>query len=231
VAAALIGGTLISVVAAAPASAPAAAAPVAAAPTGTPTPSTKPGAKYCQDFRAAFAKNLGVTEDEVVAAAKAAIISTLDQAVADGTMTADAAASAKAVVNGASGDACKFLSGWKGKVSHGRGDKAKVALGIGKGGLEAAAKSVGLSVKELHAEFKSGKSLKDVAAAMGVSYEVVSAAVLKSVKASLDELVKAGKITQERADKALTRTGERLANGWAHVRKQDRPKASPTPSP
>jgi hypothetical protein len=230
VAAALIGGMLISAVAAAPGP-PAAADSVAAVATATPAPSTNPGAKYCQDFRAAFAKNLGVTEDEVVAAAKAAIISTLDAAVADGSRGADAAAKAKTFVEGASGDACSLLSGWKGKIAHVRSGKVRVALGIGKSGLDAAAQAVGLTVKELHAELKTGKSLKDVAAATGIDYDVVSAAVLRSVQGSVDELVKAGKITQERADKALADTKERLAEGWVHERKRDRSKPSSTPAP
>ena len=197
---ALIGGTLISAVAAAPAATPAAApAPALATPAGEPSP-------YCTAFRAAFAANLGKTEVEVVAAAKAAIGTTVDAAVADGSLTADAAARSKARVAAADADGCKILSGWHGKAAR--------AVGMVKDGFAAAAASLDMTTTQLRAELKAGKSLKDVAAAAGVPYETVTSAALASVKEDLDAAVAAGTLKQARADRILERLERRLEAGW-----------------
>jgi hypothetical protein len=92
--------------------------------------------------------------------------------------------------------------------------------------VEAAATALGMTTKELRTEFRSGKSLKDVAADKGIAYDTVSAAVVAAVKADLDALVKAGTIQQARADKILERLEQRLANGWT----RKAPKA-PTTAP
>lgn len=203
---AIIGGTLISAVAAAPApataaaAAPALTAPALTAPAGEPS-------EYCTAFRAAFAANLGKTEAEVVAAAKAAIGTTVDAAVADGSLSADAAARLKTRVAGADADGCKILSGWRAK--------ARGAMGVAKDGFAAVAEALDMTAAQLRAEFKAGKSLKDVAAAKGVPYATVTAAALASVDADLDAAVAAGTLSQARADKILERLERRLEAGWS----------------
>lgn len=202
---AIIGGTLISAVAAAPAArsavTPAAVAPATAlaAPAGEPS-------EYCTAFRASFAANLGKTEAEVVAAAKAAIGSTVDAAVADGSLTADAAARIKARVAAADADGCRILSGWHGKAAR--------AVGIAKDGFAAAAEALDMTTTQLRAELRSGKSLKDVAAANGVPYASVTAAALAAVDKDLDAAVAAGTLKQARADRILERLERRLEAGW-----------------
>lgn len=208
---AFVGGTVISAAAAAPAATPASAAPVPAEPTEPATPGTlgargEPGA-YCEAFRAAFAKNLDVTEQQLAAAAKAAAATAIDQAVADGTMTADAAARVKERIANADADRCGILGGARGKAARG-------AIGAAGDGLAAAAQALDMSVPALRDEFRAGRSLKDVATAKGIAYETVSAAVTAAVKADLDAAVKAGTITQARADRILERVAQRLADGW-----------------
>ena len=201
---ALIGGTLISAVAAAPAATPAVtpaapAAPAAAIPVGEPS-------EHCTAFRAAFAANLGKTEAEVVAAAKAAIGSTVDAAVADGSLTPDAAARLKTRVAGADADGCKILSGWRAK--------ARGAVGIAKDSFAAVAEALDMTTVQLRAELKSGKNLKDVAAAQGVPYTTLTAAALASIDEDLDAAVAAGNLEQARADRILERLERRLEAGW-----------------
>lgn len=196
---AFIGGTLISAALAAPAPATAPEAPAPAAQAAAPT-------QACAAFRAAFAANLGKTEDEVTAAARAAIMSTVDAAVADGTLTAEMAARIKTRISAAEADGCKPLSGWR--------SKAAGASGVVKDGFATAASALDLTPAELRKELRSGASLKDVAAAKGVPYATVTAAVLAYVDQDLDAAVAAGTLTQARADKVQERLAARLESGW-----------------
>lgn len=194
VAAALIGGTVISSAMAAPAVDP-------AAPAADREPS-----EYCQTFRAAFASNLGVSEDQMVAAAKAAIATTVDAAVADGKLTAAAGGRIKERVAAAEGDGCRILGGWRAAVG-------RAVVGVARDGLTAAADAMDMTPAELRTALRDGSTLKDVAAAEGVPYETVTAAVVAAVKADLDAAVTDGRITQARADRILARLETRLAAG------------------
>lgn len=213
VAAALIGGTLINAVAAAPMEAVRRAEVVAPAEpspgsSGAPARAAGEPGPYCLAYRAALAKNLSVSEDELVAASKAAIGTAVDQAVADGSLTKAAADRLKARVAASEADGCGILSGRGGKV-------AAKALAVAKDGLAAAAEAMDMTVREVRVELRAGKSLKDVATAANVPYETVSAAVMASVKQDVDAAVAAGTIKQARADRILARLEQRLADGWA----------------
>lgn len=211
---ALIGGTLMSTVAAAPAAPAAAAAPAAERAEREPS-------EYCTTFRAAFAANLGVSEDQVVAAAKSAIGTAVDKAVADGKLTAAEGARIKARVAAAEADGCAILSGWRGVVARASLDVAQQAFG-------AAAAALDMTPAELRGELRDGSTLKEVAAEQGVPYETVSAAVLTAVKADLDAAVAAGNLTQARADRILDRVERRLDAGWP--RRGGRKGASASPA-
>src|SRR5436309_15956590 len=91
IAATLIGGTLISAVAAAPSpsSSPAANSAVA-------NPADLAG--YCATWQQTFASQLGVSVDELVPAAKAATLAAIDQAVKNGDLPADVATELKSHV-------------------------------------------------------------------------------------------------------------------------------------
>jgi ribosomal protein S20 len=211
VAAALIGGTLIQVVAAASAGRPTSTPATADEPT--PRASAAPRAKadepseYCLAFRAALAANLKVTEAELVTAVKAAIATAIDKAAADGDVPAAAAERAKAKVAAADGDGCGLLAGRRGAV-------VKAALGVGRDALDAAARALGMTASEVRGDLRQGMSLKDISVAQGVPYETVSAAVLAAVKTDVDAAVAAGTIKQARADRILARITARLEAGW-----------------
>jgi hypothetical protein len=199
VAAALIGGTVMS---AALAGSPAPAAPDVVDParvTGEPS-------EYCTTFRTAFAANLGVSEDKMVAAAKAAIGTTVDKAVADGKLTAAAGERIKERVAKADADGCRILGGWRAAVG-------RAVVGVARDGLIAAADALDMTPGELRAQLRTGATLKEVAAAEGVPYETVTSAVMAAVKADLDAAVANGRITQARADRILERLEARLAAG------------------
>ncbi len=115
VVAALVGGTVINAVAAAPASPSRASV---AAPAAAPTAATTgPAAEYCATYRAAFAKALGVTEDALKAAAKQALADTIDKAAADGDLAKAAADRLKARVAASTADGCKVLAGWGQRIA------------------------------------------------------------------------------------------------------------------
>lgn len=105
-AAALIGGTLIGSVLAAP-------PPPAEVTAPASEPARHPGVPrdgtYCRTYRAAFAAELGVTEADVVAARKAAAVATVDAALAAGDLTEARADRIKARIAEADGDACSRI--------------------------------------------------------------------------------------------------------------------------
>ena len=222
VVAALIGGTVMSAVSAAdptaaPGSPAATQAPVAtqAPAAGGQAPATtgkgREVGEYCQAFRAAFAANLGKTEDEVVAAAKAATVATIDQARKEGKLTTDQADRLKARVAAAPADGCGLLNGARWKV-------AKATIGLARDGFTAAAGALKLTPAELRTQLKDGKDLKAIAEAQQVPYDQVSAAIVAAVKADLDQAVANGRITQERADRALENLTKRLADGTWRIK-------------
>lgn len=201
VAAALIGGTIMSAVAAAP---PRATSPDAAAgPTELATVAD-PG-KYCLTFRRAFAANLGVDEADLGPAAKKAAITTIDDAVAAGDISKAVGDRLKARVEAAEGDGCRWFAAHLKRIAG--------AVHVIRDGVTAAAEVLDMTPAELRTELRSGKTLKEIATAEGVNYDTLTAAVIAAVKADLDAAVKAGTITQARADRILDRLERNLADG------------------
>ena len=92
IAAALVGGTLISAALAAPSS-----------PNNNKTAADLADkAAYCDTWQQAFADELGVSVDKLLPAAKAASNAAIDAAVAAGDITADRATALKAKIGRAS---------------------------------------------------------------------------------------------------------------------------------
>jgi len=197
VTAALVGGTLISAVAAAPAS-----------PSGTTTTGDAQdldAAAYCQTWKDAFAAELGVSADDLVPAAKAATIAAIDAAVANGDLPEDIAARMKEQVENADGDGCRLL----GAGFHAWGRHAARA-DFRLDWVTAASEALGMEPAELTGALRDGDSLRQVAQDQGADYDAVSQAILDAAKADLDALVEAGTITQERADERLEKLDQAL---------------------
>jgi len=115
VAAALVGGTLINAVLAAP----------SASPTSLSAADLAGKGAYCDTWTKAFADKLGVSVGDLLPAAKAATIATIDAALTAGDLTADQAAALKAKVAAATGDACRLL----GHPFFGPGHGPRAAIG------------------------------------------------------------------------------------------------------
>ncbi|MEX0626532.1 MAG: hypothetical protein WD402_08305 [Chloroflexota bacterium] len=196
VAAALVGGTLISAALAAP-SAPGASASAANLANG----------EYCEAWQAAFADQLGVSVDDLLPAAKAASIAAIDAAVAAGDLTEERATALKDKIAAADGsNACRFFGHPFARGGH--GPKAHFGGPL----LSVAAEALGIEPGELKQALRSGDSLQDVATAQGKDYDTVSQAILDAAKTRLDAAVAEG-LDQARADEILSKLDEALASG------------------
>jgi len=196
VAAALVGGTLINVVFAAPSSRGPATSPA----------NQVDAAKYCDQWKKSFADELGVSVDKLLPAAKAATIATIDAAVAAGDMTAARAADLKAKIVAADGNGCRFFG--HPFIGNGPGPRAKVALDL----VSTAANALGIQPSALIQSLKNGDSLKKIASDHGKNYAAVTKAIHEAAKADLDKAVMAG-LDQARADQILAHLDKALAAG------------------
>lgn len=82
--------------------------------------------------------------------------------------------------------------------------------------LTAVADVIGLTADEVKEQLKAGKSLADIAADKGVDVQKVIEAQEAAIVSAIDEAVKAGKLTQEQADKQLVNVAdiaEKIVNG------------------
>jgi hypothetical protein len=195
VAAALVGGTLINVVLAAPSS-----------PGSSSSADLADKAAYCETWQESFADELGVSVDDLLPAAKAATIASIDAAVAAGDLTEERATELKAKVEAFDGNGCRFF----GHPFFGGGHGFKAHFGGPL--LSVAAEALGIDAGELKQALRSGDSLQDVATAQGKDYDTVKQAIHDAVKTRLDAAVAEG-LDQARADEILSKLDEALASG------------------
>jgi hypothetical protein len=201
VAAALVGGTLISAVAASPG---ASTAPGVGTTAANPTDL----ASYCTTWQQTFAAQLGVSVDKLAPAAKVATLAAIDAAVKNGDLPADVAAELKTRLNEANGDGCRLLGGFLAGIGrHAVGADARHDL------LGAAATALKMTPDQLFSALRSGDDLKKIAADQKVDYATVTKAILTAAKSDLDALVSSGHLTQTRADEMLSRLSDALASG------------------
>ncbi len=161
-------------------------------------------------FDAAVAKKLGVTQQKLEDAYKAAALERLDAAVKDGRLSQEQADALRQRIE--SGDSLGpglFLGprGFGGFGHHGFGPPGFGPLG---GKLDAAAQYLGLTVSELATKLQSGQSLADVAKAEGKSVEGLKSAMLSDAKAKLDQAVKDGKLTDAQRDEIVAGLESRI---------------------
>lgn len=193
IAAALVGGALISSVAA--------ESPPAKA-------DTDPG-PYCQSFRSHLADELGTDASGRESAFRSAATATVDEAVAAGDLSAERADAIKQRLANADLDGCAGLG--RRLIGH---------PGLRAGRLDlraAAADALDMQPSELAAALRSGSSLEQIATDQDVDYATVKAAVLDSAKANLDKGVAAGRITVDQERARLDRLEKALDSGkWPH---------------
>lgn len=213
VAAALVGGTLISAVFAADPSPSA----------GTTTdPSADPSAKprlidseYADAFLDKLAAELGVDRSALGPATLAATNAAIDAAVAAGDIDAEDAATLKERLADLEDPAVLLVRpgfAHGPRDHHGPGRGVKFGLGLADA-VDAAADALKLDKAALIEAARDGKSLKEIAADQGVDYTTVSNAILAVVKTHLADEVADEDLTQARADDILERVSEWLEAG------------------
>jgi uncharacterized protein YidB (DUF937 family) len=153
--------------------------------------SGRPGDK----FIAKTAEKLGISTEELTTAMSNAQFDLIDEAVANGKLTADEAAKLKARVNEYGPLSVLGLRQGKGAEGVCRGSKLVVG---------AAADVLQMDRADIVSAVRSGQSLAEIAQSKGMSVEDFKAAVLQSVKSKLDAKGVDGTITQEQADRAYT---------------------------
>jgi polyhydroxyalkanoate synthesis regulator phasin len=142
-------------------------------------------------FLARVADKLGVSESELQTAIDEARTETLDEAVANGSLTEEQAQRLQE-------------SGFP----FGGGPMGHEPVHI----MDAAAEVLGMTQADLMGQLQDGKSLAGVAEAQGMSVEDFKAALLDQVQAQLDEMVAAGDLTQDQADETFQRTEDNIDN-------------------
>ena len=196
IAAALVGGTLISAALAAPSS-----------PNSTTGADLADKAAYCDTWQKKFADELGVSVDDLLPAAKAASIAAIDAALAAGDLTEERATALKDKINAADGsNACRLFGHPFAGVGH--GPKAHFGGPL----LSVAADALGMDAGALMQALRNGDSLKDVATAQSKDYATVTAAIHDAAKTKLDTAVANG-LDQARADEILSKLDAALATG------------------
>lgn len=200
VTAALVGGTLISSVLAAPGSGPGGAAAVTELDDGA----------YCEIFLDTLAAELGVDRAALVPAGQAAATAAIDAAVEAGDIDADRAEHVKQRIAEYDGAGCGLLAHWRAGHEGAAHHPGRVIAGVH--GLDAAAEVLGMETTDL-LEALHEATLEDVAASQDVSYDSVKAAVLASVQTDLDQAVADERTTQEHADTLIERVTAWLDEG------------------
>ncbi|MEA2168734.1 MAG: hypothetical protein QOF76_2034 [Solirubrobacteraceae bacterium] len=82
--------------------------------------------------------------------------------------------------------------------------------------VDAVTKLLGVSRTELFRELRSGTSLSDIATAHGKTLDDVKTAVHDAAKTTLDEAVKAGRLTQAQEDEILSHIGDAVDHFGDH---------------
>ena len=144
-----------------------------------------------------IAKAQGKSVDGLKAAIVAAAKTSLDQAVADGKLTAD---QAKQMLDRITANVDDMVNR-TGPPDGGRGGGH---FGLGHDDA-AVAGYLGLSAAELRTQLEAGKSLADIAKAQGKSVDGLKAAIVAAAKTSLDQAVADGKLTADQAKQMLDR--------------------------
>lgn len=154
-------------------------------------PAPKTGANACQGFVHHLAKDLGKSDSQTSSALKQAAGQTIDDAVAQGRLTAAQAARLKAALNR---NGCSFPRSW----GH-RGADFGIRMEV----IKAAAETLHLTPSQLMADVAQGKSISSLA--NGMTEAQFRTALIANLKTDLDGLVAKGRITQAQEDAFLAR--------------------------
>jgi polyhydroxyalkanoate synthesis regulator phasin len=144
---------------------------------------------------ARVAAHLGVTEQQLVDAFKAARLEMLDEAVAAGKISPEEADQIRQRIEKSQGLGLG-LRGWR---IH--------ALG---GIVSSVAETLDMTPREIVQDLRQGQSLAEIGQAKGVSTDTLKSAILTAADEKLDQAVADGKLTQDQADKIMTRLTDNI---------------------
>jgi hypothetical protein len=169
--------------------------------------SSDPGQAFLNDV----AGRLHVSVADLQVALKGAASDQIDQLVKDGKLTQAQADKIKQRIQQGRGPlagAGKLFLGPLGGMDRGGPFLIKPFFG----GLDAAAKYLGLTDAQLRRQLGSGKSLADIAKAQNKSVDGLKTAIKDALKTQLDEAVSARRLTQAQESKVLSSLDKRLDN-------------------
>jgi hypothetical protein len=160
-------------------------------------------------FREAIAGILGISVDEYEAAVEQAREQVVGEALDEGWLTEEQAERMQE----------RFEQGPGGHMGGGLLKAPRGFMGCGETSLVAvAAEKLEMSVEDLHAELKDGKSIAEVAEEKSVDTQEIIDSYLAQLEEDLTQAVEDGKITQNQADwmleQATERVPEQLENTW-----------------
>jgi polyhydroxyalkanoate synthesis regulator phasin len=144
---------------------------------------------------ARVAAHLGVTEQQLVDAFKAARLEMLDEAVAAGKISPEDAEQVRQRIEESQG----LGLGPRGWRIH--------ALG---GIVSSVAETLDMTPREIAQDLRQGQSLAEIGQAKGVATDTLRSAILTAADEKLDQAVADGKLTQDQADKIMTRLTDNI---------------------
>jgi hypothetical protein len=148
-----------------------------------------------QSFAARVASHLGVTEQQLVDAAKTARLEMLEEAVAVGNISPEDAEQIRKRIEESQGLGFG-LRGWRVR-----------ALG---GIVSSVAETLDMTPREISQDLRQGQSLAEIGQAKGVSADTLKSAILTAAGEKLDQAVADGRLAQERADKMTARLTDNI---------------------
>ncbi|MBC7077518.1 MAG: hypothetical protein H5T92_04340, partial [Synergistales bacterium] len=153
---------------------------------------TAPKDTFFQSFLDKLAANLGLEKSRLEEAVKQTELQLLDEAVQQGRLTADQAQKIRERIE--AGDVLPLgpFHGPRGGPC--RGDR-----------LESVARVLGMSADELKVELDQGKTIEDIAKEKGLTLEQLHQKVLEAKIQEIQQAVKDGKLSQDKADQLIQR--------------------------
>lgn len=169
----------------------------------TPAPSDQPKDALRDSYLSHLAENLGISQAGVEAALRQTALDMVDDAVANGNLTEDEAATIRDRIN--SGDAPFF--GFGPGFGHHGGPGHRFGFGAG---LDEIAGFLGVDVSDITSGLQNNQSLAQIAEAHGKTAAELSAFLLDQLKTKLADAVTNNRITQDKADEILANAPARI---------------------
>lgn len=152
-----------------------------------PTP-TPPKSGWADLYWQALAGKLGISVDQLKQMTQDARKDALNEAVKKGLLTQQQA------------DRLLKQAPLAGQLRDKLKDRRQVFRAFSKAALDGAAKALGMKSDDVLAALRGGKTLADLAKEKNVDPNKVKQAIVDAEKAALDQAVKDGKLTKERAE-------------------------------